>query len=287
MKLLQPRPGNPALVCLPYNIDLQPETSGRGSNGTAASTASQPVASRIPRLNTESVLSGLSSRDISAAGSASNQNSSQLDNALTNHYPFQQSAATTPQLRQQRHPDNVLSDQYSSALQQSRATALELPLHEMSQLRSGSSPEPSPSGMRHFGSMMSSGPSPASLDEISQVGIEDRLAARSLRSESQNLSDSVQVTANSSPPTSSGDRSLDPSDSVSPSGRRHFGSMIPSGPSPAALDEIAARSLRTESQNLSDSVQVTPNSSPPTSSRDRSWDAAGLESPRDFSYGQE
>jgi hypothetical protein len=218
------RPGNSAPTRLPDNTDLQQETSGRGSNGTAASTASQPVASRIPRLNTESVLSGLSSRDISAAGSARNQNSSQLDNALTNHYPFQQSAATTPQLRQQRHPDNVLSDRYSSALQQSRATALELPLHEMSQLRSGSSPEPSPSGIHHFGSMIPSGPSPASLDEISQLGIEDRLAARSLRS---------------------------------------------------------------ESQNLSASVQVTPNSSPPTSSRDRSWDAAGSESPRDFSYGQE
>jgi hypothetical protein len=253
------RPGNSAPTRLPDNTDLQQETSGRGSNGTAASTASQPVASRIPRLNTESVLSGLSSRDISAAGSARNQNSSQLDNALTNHYPFQQSAATTPQLRQQRHPDNVLSDRYSSALQQNRATALELPLHEMSQLRSGSSPEPSPSGMRHFGSMIPSGPSPASLDEMSQ-----------LRSGS--------------------------SPEPSPSGIHHFGSMIPSGPSPASLDEIsqlgiedrlAARSLRSESQNLSASVQVTPNSSPPTSSRDRSWDAAGSESPRDFSYGQE
>jgi hypothetical protein len=201
------RSGNSAPASLPDNTDLGMETSGRGSNRTSANTAPQPAVSQAPNMNIESILSGLPPR-CTSAGSANNQNGGQLDNALTNRYSFQQSNTTAPQLRQQRHPDNVLSDQYSSALQQSRATALPLPLHEMSHLRSGPSPESSPPGeMLHR------------------------------------------------------DNRID--------------------------DILAARSLRSESQNLSDSVQVTPNSSPPTSSRDRSWDAAGLESPRDFSYGQE
>lgn len=194
------RSGNSTPRSLINNTNIGPETFGRGSNTE-------------PR----SMLSGLPLRGTSA-GSTNNQNGLIQNNTSANRSAFQRGTVSMPTIRlpsreesptqQERHPDNILSDRYRSALQQSTATALQLPLERMSQLHPGPSQESSPSR--------------ETLHRDNRIS-----------------------------------------------------------------DILAARSLTTESQNLPDSVQVTPNSSPPTSSRDRSWDVSDLRSPRDYGYGQE
>lgn len=153
------RSGNSTTRSLLNNTNIGPETFGRGSN-----TEPSIMLSGFPLCDT-------------SADSTNNQNGLIQNNTSANRSAFQRSTVSMPTIRlpsqeesptqQMRHPDNVLSDRYRSAIQQSTATVLRLPLERMSQL--------------HLGPSQESSPSRETLHRDNRIS--DILAARSLRTE--------------------------------------------------------------------------------------------------------